>query len=307
MRLKPYSMTRRELIFSTAAATTAPAAPSTSQLFVTSQLSVEAYIFQQYAQRARKPLGEVLAEVIPMARAAGFHNVELNQAFFTPELRPRTIALLHANRLRMPSVYVGGAMHETAAAEKTIALALEIAELCRPFGCTAVVNNPNPKAGGIEKTDAELSLQAELINRLGATLKARGFELRIHNHTPEIVSNAREFRSTLHNTDPASVSICLDLDWVYQGGMDPHDLLREAGPRVKEIHVRSSKDKLWLESFGEGDVDYRRIATEMKQAEQHPLIVVELAWRDNTAITRSLTQNLTLGRKYAEKIFGVTA
>ncbi|HXJ41135.1 MAG TPA: TIM barrel protein, partial [Bryobacteraceae bacterium] len=233
--------------------------------------------------------------------------VELNQGFFTPDLRDRTLGLLNANGLRMPSVYVGGVMHEASAATKTTESTLEIAELCRPFGCTGVVNNPTPKPAGAEKTDAELELQGELLTRLGAALKARGFELRIHNHTPEMVSNAREFRSTLRTTDPATTAICLDLDWVHQGGMDPYELLREAGPRVTEIHVRSSKDKLWLESFTEGDVDYRRIAAQMKQHKQNPLIVVELAWRDNTAITRSLVENLTLGRQYASRVFGVTA
>ena len=293
-------MTRRELIIG-AVAGAAWAAPAASRL------SVEGYIFQQFAQRAKKPLGEVLGEVIPMAKAAGFHNVELNQAFFTPELRARATELLQANGLRMPSVYVGGVMHEAGGAAKTTELALEMAEICRPFGCTAVVNNPSPKAGGAEKTEAELALQGELLNRLGASLKAKGFELRIHNHTPEMVSNAREFRSTLRTTDPAAVAICLDLDWVHQGGMDPYALLREAGARVTEVHVRNSKDKLWLESFSEGDVDYRRIAAQMKQQKLQPLIVVELAWRDNTAVTRSLVENLTLGREYATKVFGVAA
>ena len=293
-------MTRRDLMLGAMAATALAAVKA-------SRLSVEGYIFQQYAQRAKKPLGDVLPEVIPMARSAGFRNVELNQAFFTPELRQRTIDLLHASGLRMPSVYVGGVMHETGAAEKTIGLALEVAEICRPFGCTGVVNNPTPKPGGPEKTDAELTLQGELIERMGAALKAKGFELRIHNHTPEMVSDAREFRSTLRNTSAALVSICLDLDWVHQGGMDPYELLREAGPRVTEVHVRNSKDRLWLESLGEGDVDYRRIAAEMKEQHQQPLIVVELAWRDNTSVTRSLLENLTLSRRYAERVFGTAA
>jgi inosose dehydratase len=297
-------MTRRDLFFRATAGATAATALAAAKA---SRVAVEGYIFQQYAQRAKKPLGDVLPEVIPMARSAGFHDVELNQAFFTPELRAHTLDLLHTSGLRMSSVYVGGAMHETAAAEKTIELALQVAEICRPFGCTGVVNNPNPKPGGVEKTDAELTLQAELINRLGTALKAKGFELRIHNHTPEMVSNAREFRSTLRNTNASQVSICLDIDWVHQAGMDPHELLREAGPRVTEIHVRNSKDKLWLESFREGDVDYRRIAEEMKQQHQHPLIVVELAWRDNTNVTRSLPDDLSLSRQYAEAVFGMKA
>ena len=76
---------------------------------------------------------------------------------------------------------------------------------------------------------------------------------------------------------------------------------------VTEIHVRNAKDKLWLETFEDGDVDYRRVVTEMRGQRQTPLIVVELAWRDNTAITRGLQENLTLGRVYAERVFGVKA
>lgn len=267
-------------------------------------LSVEGYIFQQYASRRKQPLGDVLEPVLGMARAAGFRNVELNQAFFTPGLRDRVLGILREKALSMPSVYVGGAMHEPEAAAKTIALALEIAALCKPLGCWGVVNNPSPKPGATEKTDAELKVQCQWLNRMGEELGAKGFDLRIHNHTPEMLSNAREFRATLAGTDPKRVSICLDIDWVYQGGMDPYALLREAGARLTEVHVRNSRDKLWLESFGEGDIDYRRIAGEMKSIGQRPLIVVELAYRDNTVVTRTLEEDLRLGREYAEKVFG---
>ena len=293
-------MTRRELVLGSVAMAAWGAESG-------SRLSVEGYIFQQYAARQKKSLGEALGEVIPMARAAGFRNVELNQAFFAGEMRAKTLDLLHANGLRMPSVYVGGVMHEAEAAAKSTELALEIAAVCKPFGCTGVVNNPSPKPKSEEKTDAELALQGELLNKLGGSLKDAGFELRIHNHTPEMVSGAREFRSTLRTTDPKKVAICLDLDWVRQGDQDPYALLREAGRRVTEIHVRNAKDKLWLETFEDGDVDYRRVVTEMRGQRQTPLIVVELAWRDNTAITRGLQENLTLGRVYAERVFGVKA
>ncbi len=293
-------MTRRELVLGSVAMAAWGAESG-------SRLSVEGYIFQQYAARQKKSLGEALGEVIPMARAAGFRNVELNQAFFAGELRAKTLDLLHSNGLRMPSVYVGGVMHEAEAAAKSTELALEIAAVCKPFGCTGVVNNPSPKPKGEEKTDAELALQGELLNKLGGSLKDAGFQLRIHNHTPEMVSGAREFRSTLRTTDPKKVAICLDLDWVRQGDQDPYALLREAGRRVTEIHVRNAKDKLWLETFEDGDVDYRRVVTEMRGQRQTPLIVVELAWRDNTAITRGLQENLTLGRVYAERVFGVKA
>jgi len=112
-------MRRREAILAgfSASLFTPPrvAAAHGSQL----ELSVESYIFQQYAQRQHKPLGDVLSETIGMTRAAGFHNIELNSEFFTPELRDRTLGLVRENGLRMPSVYSGGALHERELAKAT--------------------------------------------------------------------------------------------------------------------------------------------------------------------------------------------
>jgi inosose dehydratase len=272
-----------------------------------SRMSAEGYIFQQYAERQKKPLADVIDEVLPMVRNAGFHNVELNPAFFAPELRDRVLSALRSNGLSMPSVYVGGGMHTKALAHETTKLALQITALCKPFGCTAVVNNADPKPQHAEKTDEELAVEAASLNELGRELGKNGFQLRVHNHTPEMLSDAREWRYILHNTDPKYVTFCLDLDWVHQGGLDPLTLLHEAGKRVTEVHVRNSKDKLWLESVEDGDIDYRKVAQRMKAEEIKALIVVELAYRENTVITRPLGENLRLSRLYTEKIFGIHA
>ena len=272
-----------------------------------SRMSVEGYIFQQYAARQKKPLGDVLEEVFGMARSAGFHNIELNNGFFTPDIREKAITLLKKSQLSMPSVYVGGAMHTRDDEAATTALALETAVLVKPFGCTAVVNNPSPKPAGAQKTDQELTIQASALNDLGQILKRNGFELRVHHHTPELVDNAREWRHILRNTNPKYVSLCLDLDWIHQGGLNPLDLLKEAGSRVKEIHVRNAKDKLWLEDLEDGDIDYREIVFFLRHERIKPLVVVELAYRDNTVITRSLGEDLRLSRIYAEQVFGISA
>jgi inosose dehydratase len=142
---------------------------------------------------------------------------------------------------------------------------------------------------------------------MGRALSEKGLQFRVHHHSPEMAANAREWRHILKNTDPKYVSLCPDLDWMYQGGMDPLMLLREAGTRVTEIHVRNSKNKLWIEAFGEGDLDYQKIAATLKKLRLSPLIVVELAYRDNTAVARSLEEDLRLSRAYAEKVFGINA
>ena len=271
------------------------------------RLSVEGYIWQQYAERQNKKLADVLDQIFPMARAAGFHNIELNQGFFTPELRARTLRLVKANGLAMPSVYVGGPTYERSLAERTIAQAIEIAALCQPFGCHAIVNNPDPKPGNIRKSDAELAFQVKMLDRLGRELSERGFELWTHAHAPAMADGAREWRYNLHNTDPKLVWICLDIDWVYQGGQDPMTLLREANGRVASLHLRNSKNKLWLESFSDGDIDYRQVSAYLNKAHLKPLLVVELAYRENTVVTRPLEEDLRLSRIYAERVFGVHA
>jgi inosose dehydratase len=300
-------MNRRQALFAGATPilwTLAKGLPSQRS---SSRLSVEGYIWQQYAERQNKPLADVLDEIFPMAHNAGFHNVELNQTFFTPELRSHVERLLRANDLAMPSVYVGGVMHEEGLAEQTTRLAFEIATICQPFGCRAVINNPDPKPGQARKSDAELAVQVKMLDRLGRQLRDRGFEFWTHAHSPEMSENAREWRYNLQHTDPRYVSVCLDLDWVHQGGQDPLALLREAGARVASLHLRNSTQKLWLEALGDGDIDYRQVAAYLKQAGLRPLLVVELAYRKETAVTRPLEDDLRLSRMYAERVFGVSA
>jgi inosose dehydratase len=267
------------------------------------ELSVEGYIFQQYAQRNKKSLAEVIPEVLRMASAAGFKNIELNQAFFTPDIRDRTLSLLDSLKLRMPSIYVGGVMHSEEGVRQTIAAAMEYANLAAPFGCKGVVNNPDPKAGGQPKTDEELTVEVEGLNLLGRTLANEGFDLRVHHHTPQLENKAREWRAILVRTDTKFVKICVDVDWAYEGGFEPIPFLREVGDRLQEIHVRSARNKIWLEEVEDSDIDYRAVAKYLRERQLRPLVIVELAYRPETVVTRSLEEDLRLSRIYTEQIF----
>ena len=101
--------------------------------------------------------------------------------------------------------------------------------------------------------------------------------------------------------------MCLGIGWVNQGGQDPLALLRAAGKRVACLHLRNSNQKVWLESFGNGDIDYPAIAAYLTSARLQPLLVVELAYAHQTVITRPLEEDLKLSRVYAEHTFRVKA
>lgn len=270
------------------------------------RLSVEVYIWLQLLKRQQRTLSEGLGEIFSTARNAGFQNIELTDVFFTPELGVRTLSLLQTNRLSVPSVYVHGAMHEVAVSHETEQRALGVFALARQAGCKAIVCDPEPKPGQ-EKTDQELLTQATLVNGLGRKLAEEGAHLRLHNHTAELKSGAREWRTMLTHTDPELVSFCLDIDWVKQAGDEPIDFLREAGSRVTEIHIRSSHNLVWQESVeGGGDVDYGPIAALLKKERLTPLVVVELAYADSTTVSRSLEEDLRRSRVFAEHTFGLS-
>ena len=93
------------------------------------------------------------------------------------------------------------------------------------------------------------------------------------------------------------------MDWAYEGNFEPIAFLQEVGTRLREIHIRSARNKVWLEDLEDSDIDYRKVAAYLRASNLAPLLVVELAYRPNTTITRPLEEDLRLSRLYAQKIF----
>jgi inosose dehydratase len=224
-------------------------------------------------------------------------------AFLTPELHNRTADLVRQYDFDVPVVYQGGAFYEPESAERSIAHILETADRARDLHTEWINTNCNPKRDRGRKSDSELATEARYLNRLGQHLKERGMRLMLHEHDPDMADGAREWRSNLHNTDPRLVWICLDVHWVYRGRQDPMELLREAGRRIASLHVRNSVNGVWSETFGDGDVDYRAVATFLQRIGYQGFIAVELAYENGTNPTRPLEEDLRISREYAEKIF----
>ncbi|GAB3032223.1 sugar phosphate isomerase/epimerase family protein [Spirosoma pulveris] len=193
----------------------------------------------------------------------------------------KLLPFLTKHKLSMHSLYVNSTLHQAHEAQKSIDSVLEIAEAARPAGTSIFVTNPSPIKWGTndDKTDADLIEQARNLNRLGAELRKRGITLAYHTHAPEHRQAAREFHHMLLATDPKNVSLCLDAHWVYRGSGNSQvalfDVVKLYGKRVVEIHIRQSKNGIWQETFGEGDIDYKRLASELKAQDVRPNLVLE--------------------------------
>lgn len=269
------------------------------------KLSVQNYIWIQRLEVEKKTLADGLDEVLSSFLDAGYPRVELGSGFFTQELRDKTLALLDQYKMVPETFFPNSTMYEASAAEKSVNDALELARLLQPHGTRVIVINPVPKPENAPKTDEELNTQARYVAQLGDELHNLGMKLALHHHTPELINNQREWRHLMQHTDPNRVYCCVDVHWAYRGGQDVMTFLRAARDRLLVLHLRNSKEGVWMEDFGPGDVDYPSVANYLRTIKFEGYLVVELAYEKGTIITRPLTEDLRLSRLYTEKVFGL--
>jgi inosose dehydratase len=218
--------------------------------------------------------------------------------------------LLKKHKLEMHSLYVNSTLHKADEADKTLATVTAIADAARPLGLQVVVTNPSPiKWGSSEdKTDAELATQAANLDRLGAELKKRGVTLAYHTHDVEMRNSAREFHHMMLATDPKNVSLCLDVHWIYRGSGNSQvalfDIVKLYGKRITELHLRQSKNGIWSETFGEGDIDYPRLAKELKTIGIRPHLVLEQCIEKQSPNTMDALTAHRQDLQYVKEVFG---
>lgn len=226
-----------------------------------------------------------------------------------PEQLQQLAPLLRKHKLEMRSIYVGCELHTEKQAAQSLQQVLAIARAARPLGVKFLVTNPNPiRWGGAEnKTDAELERQARNLNQLGAALRKEGIVLAYHNHDVEMRQGAREFHHMMVGTDPANVSLCLEVHWLYRGSGNSQvalfDVLRLYGKRIATMHIRQSRNGTWSETFGEGDIDYPRLAKELLAQGLRPHLVLEQCVEKESPNTLDALAAHKQDVQYASRIF----
>jgi len=111
---------------------------------------------------------------------------------------------------------------------------------------------------------------AEQLNKLGEVAKKAGVKAGYHNHNMEFRSydGVVAFDELLKQTDPALVTIELDIAWVVTAGKDPVAYLKKYADRISMLHVKDvRKDavttatelKSQTVEVGSGKVDWKRV------------------------------------------------
>ncbi len=254
---------------------------------------------RNFNQEMDKGLGELVA-----SRLDGYEPLANN-----PQEIDQVGPLLKKHGLEMRSLYVNSVLHERDKAEASIEAVLAIAREAKKIGVQIIVTNPSPiRWGGPEnKDDAQLKVQAASLEKLGRELKQMKLILSYHNHDIELRNAAREFHHMMVGTDPAYVTLCLDAHWIYRGAGNSQvalfDVLKLYGPRITELHLRQSKNNIWTEAFGEGDIDYDAVAKHLLKINVRPHIVLEQAVETGSPKTMSIVEAFQKSSQYARQVF----
>jgi inosose dehydratase len=254
---------------------------------------------RDFNQELDKGLGEVAT-----SRFDGYEPSVDN-----PQELGRLGPLLKKHGLEMRSLYVNSVLHEQDKARASIDSVLAIARKAKELGTTIIVTNPSPiRWGGPEnKDDAQLRVQSAALEKLGRELKEIGLTLAYHNHDIELRNAAREFHHMMVGTDPAYVTFCLDAHWIYRGAGNSEvalfDVLKLYGSRITELHLRQSKNNIWTETFGEGDIDYPALAKQLLDMGVRPHLVMEQAVETGTPKTMSTVEAFKKSSQYAREVF----
>ena len=258
------------------------------------------FAWTQYAKRDKKPFD--IVETMSVMRGLGYDYLEPGMDFAHPDSIAKLADQMKSKGLKPVSLYCGPRLHEADKAKDVVAQLLAAAKVCKECGFQVISCNVAPI--GREKTDDELKTQVAALKDFGQGLKDLGLKLGVHHHMPEMANHAREFHYNFRNTDPGVVGFCYDVHWVWKGGIQPMDTLREYGDRIVTWHIRQSRDGVWWEDLDTGDIDYAAIAQYVAEHKLARRFSVELAIDGKTLITRSVVENHRRSREFIRKVFG---
>ncbi|MDR2643787.1 MAG: sugar phosphate isomerase/epimerase [Planctomycetaceae bacterium] len=207
--------------------------------------------------------------------------------------------------LESRSIYISGNLHDSRVAVNELSRLRAISEKSKELGSEFAVFNPVAKRG---KNDAELKLQTDNVNKLGAELAAIGIKLAFHYHTVELEFAGREFYHLLNNTDPKNLSLCLEEHWSYRGAGNSQvalfDHLKLFRNRISVVHLRQSIGNVWSETFGDGDIDNVKFASELKASNVPIHFVLEQAVEKGTPKTLAADVVFRQSCEYVRRVFG---
>jgi inosose dehydratase len=177
--------------------------------------------------------------VLADMRALGVHATEAGPPGFLPADPAEARALLDSCGLRLVGGFVTAVLHESARRADELASVERQAQWLAAGGAEFVVLAPalpqSGYSGAAEIPDAAWPALFEGIDRVAEIADSSGLGVAVHPHWGTAIERPRHIERFLKETAHA---LCLDTGHIALGGADPLKVARDAGPRVRHVHLK---------------------------------------------------------------------
>ncbi len=179
----------------------------------------------------RRLAADDLAGTLQAVAAAGYRAVEI-------------AGIGDASHHRLPALLADAGLTAISAHRDLASLRVSVdatTDWLASLGCSRVVVPTLPEderrtADGVRRLAAEL-------NSLAVELRARGIRLGYHNHAAEFGPlDGTTMWDVLLAELGSQVELEIDVFWAAVGGRDPVDVIRDAGARVRLLHMKDRAD-----------------------------------------------------------------
>ena len=194
--------------------------------------------------------------VLADMRALGVRATEAGPPGFLPADPAASRALLDSCGLHLVGGFVTAVLHESARRADELASVKRQAHWLAAGGAELVVLAPalpqTGYSGAAEIPDAAWPTLFEGIDRVVEIAHSVGLGVTVHPHWGTAIERPRHIERFLQETAHA---LCLDTGHIALGGADPLEVAREAGPRVRHVHLKDVDGAL-AARVREGSVSY---------------------------------------------------
>ena len=153
------------------------------------------------------------------------------------------------------------------------------------------------------KTEQELDAQAELLLKIRNVCEDHGIEANLHNHTYELENDIYDLKGTLARIPDFKLGP--DLNWLVRGGIDAVEFINTFGKQIVYLHIRDQyQNGTWSEFVGQGDADFKPIATALKEQNFNGQVAIELAFTNDFVPKNELREDWKMSKEFVKNTFG---
>lgn len=268
------------------------------------RIVVGAHIWVYASTQPGYDVSPVLSRIFSDVSYAGFDGVEtmehpLRSTLYTGQIKE----LIEQHKIKLIGSSYSGEMWDIDRQNQIIEDVENIfTNMASVGGRTFGVSVGEP--AGRKKTEKEFDSQAQLLNKIIALGEQKGIVVNLHNHTAEVSNNMFDLRGTLKRIP--DIKLGPDLNWLLRAGINPVDFLREFRKQIVFLHLRDQRnDGKWPESLGEGDVDFKELASVLKEISFEGDAIIELAHENGFIPSRPLKESLKMSRYYLKQSMGI--